>query len=632
MTDTKVHDDDGAKLKGACVTPTEDARRIGDVAPSIQSQGKPPSAVVCKARTQARRSKGKGSQVVPDGETDLSKLPQSASTDSTVSHARRLVRSDTTKSFGLADLEILNLRDMLEANDIAQKITDRTSQPGPAAGLPQASSSISSVPNPLPKITVVPVGKSLESSSAVANGEKSNRRPGSDGDDSRGDYGSDRSSPRSPGERSEGDMSRASSTNENRYLLKKLDSFHSSQTVGSDSTVGSISMRKMRLRRSSSLTDKAFDSAKTINDEGGHPMQWPFWLRLWGMVPLCPQLGSHSNSRSLSLHRALLIFIAAVAFCVHVWMSIAMWGRDARLRYMCNVVLSLGALLGFCLRITCTKASLLGSSNEMLLMHARAHGYERAWLDRTNLHSRLMAALWFCSVSVYSISLLSGVVELPAMQSVHHTWSSGALAAATYAYVSGVFSALLLHVIHICNAQVGMIDAFCVRMFEDRDVAAGIRQWNALQGILRCTSMAVSPCLVILVTMTVMVLGLGVNEILSTDAPLMRVAVNILPVSVISLGSVGASVSAAMVSAKCSRVPALASSINTGTDLDFDRQYMVEYIFFSDAGFYIGEKAHDDRGVHAHVLRGVRHGNFRHQSLVRFLKKWGVGSVASVGK
>merc|ERR1712032_1152460 len=63
----------------------------------------------------------------------------------------------------------------------------------------------------------------------------------------------------------------------------------------------------------------------------------------------------------------------------------------------------------------------------------------------------------------------------------------------------------------------------------------------------------------------------------------------LLPGSIITLGLTRVFLCAAGVTDKCARVPALVNSLSFGNDLDHDRQYVVEYIIHSAAGFYVFE-------------------------------------------
>merc|ERR1712039_1078908 len=61
----------------------------------------------------------------------------------------------------------------------------------------------------------------------------------------------------------------------------------------------------------------------------------------------------------------------------------------------------------------------------------------------------------------------------------------------------------------------------------------------------------------------------------------------LLPTGIIMLGIMLSFFYAAVVTDKCARVPAFVNSLSFGTDLDRDRQYVVEYIIHSAAGFYV---------------------------------------------
>uniref|UniRef100_A0A7S0BBH2 Uncharacterized protein n=1 Tax=Pyrodinium bahamense TaxID=73915 RepID=A0A7S0BBH2_9DINO len=132
-----------------------------------------------------------------------------------------------------------------------------------------------------------------------------------------------------------------------------------------------------------------------------------------------------------------------------------------------------------------------------------------------------------------------------------------------------------------------LIDAYCTHFNDNRDVGQGVQEWNRLQALLRKTSRAVMWAFLLLqITALAMMLfsvsgvlltGVSENWMLFSDIPL-----------ILSVGLV--IFKAAEVTEKCSRVPSWINSLSINDAvIDSSRHYLVEYVTYSSAGFYVGE-------------------------------------------
>mmetsp|Transcript_111296 Transcript_111296/g.321830 ORF Transcript_111296/g.321830 Transcript_111296/m.321830 type:complete len:651 (+) Transcript_111296:50-2002(+) len=159
-----------------------------------------------------------------------------------------------------------------------------------------------------------------------------------------------------------------------------------------------------------------------------------------------------------------------------------------------------------------------------------------------------------------------------------------------HACLIGIFSAVTLcltyGIVHICRSLIVMIDAFCSDVTGTNQLQHIAHVWNLTQAVLRKTSTDVETCLLLLcvllassvpmLTMALAVLGAGGN-----DMPAL------LPGFCVNCGILYALLLAATVTEKCVRVPALINAISFGSGTERARQYTVDYIAMSAAGFYI---------------------------------------------
>mmetsp|Transcript_85135 Transcript_85135/g.156000 ORF Transcript_85135/g.156000 Transcript_85135/m.156000 type:complete len:100 (+) Transcript_85135:2-301(+) len=60
-----------------------------------------------------------------------------------------------------------------------------------------------------------------------------------------------------------------------------------------------------------------------------------------------------------------------------------------------------------------------------------------------------------------------------------------------------------------------------------------------------------------------------------------------IPAAFAMFGAARVSFRAGAISYKCDRVPSLINSLSFGHDIDYERQYVVQYIINSMAGFYV---------------------------------------------
>jgi len=160
---------------------------------------------------------------------------------------------------------------------------------------------------------------------------------------------------------------------------------------------------------------------------------------------------------------------------------------------------------------------------------------------------------------------------------------------------------------HILTFLDILVNSFVDRLLTSRDYKAAVDSWNVVQGLLHFVSHTVEPSLIVLqiavaLTASVCLLRLSImlREISSKPVAgdfflkacthnMHRHIVAYLNIIVVSACSLRVLMKAANVTETCSRLPSLVNSFvfKSGTDMDQDRQYLVQYIVHSSAGIYL---------------------------------------------
>jgi len=128
-----------------------------------------------------------------------------------------------------------------------------------------------------------------------------------------------------------------------------------------------------------------------------------------------------------------------------------------------------------------------------------------------------------------------------------------------------------------------MIDKFCCDVVDGMPVSEVAELWNVTQAVLRKASSSIEQCMLALGIAVACVVPLVLVDIVldpnGTSGPLAP--------SIVALGVVHMAMTAAMITDKCLRVPALVNAVSFGPGTDLQRQQVVDYVVSSSAGFYI---------------------------------------------
>jgi hypothetical protein len=246
-------------------------------------------------------------------------------------------------------------------------------------------------------------------------------------------------------------------------------------------------------------------------------------------------------------------------------------------------VFALCVLAGLvCLRKHCGLS--FGVGARALHHYAFQHGFLKAWMYGSLRKFLIISVAWLLSVIGHAAPFLF----------TSDTRDSLISTMVTFALVAGFFSMQIYFVLHICCFLELMVDAFCVRLFTEGSFSKGIYAWNAVQAILRRSAGVVEVCFFILQASIVMGLGLISAEIImaewdgDTELSLIGIVrfLGWLPMAFLMLYCL---FKAAEVTGKCRKLPTLVNSlIRTPEEtINLERQYMVDFIVQSEAGFYV---------------------------------------------
>lgn len=213
----------------------------------------------------------------------------------------------------------------------------------------------------------------------------------------------------------------------------------------------------------------------------------------------------------------------------------------------------------------------------MLFNHAYREQYLDLWAVSSNRDLQVTLLLWL----VILVERARGT-GLAGAAIGGHLAVDGVLQFVLFAWLSGLLMALAFCMLYVCRALTGMIDFFCMDVIEIADMSESVRRWNVLQAVLRKASNVIQRCFFVLQTTAVFTLMLGV-----ADAVLGGHFVELIPGFFVALGITRICFRAASVTDKCSHVPSLVSSFCN--QIDPERQFVVQHIIHSAAGFYVFE-------------------------------------------
>lgn len=340
---------------------------------------------------------------------------------------------------------------------------------------------------------------------------------------------------------------------------------------------------------------------KLPSDDLARAVAAPFWLRATGLMPWTDasqyserQGSDHPGRRKqlllCNIHFGFVALGVLLAICFFAYELIELvldskngdW-REGRILcdgrpcveawLLCDFAIALGAVASLFAAHKVQHSKILGSRDSLLVMYASNHGLCQRWWSLSRVELVMVLVLWTCMVSERFRSILANVEESisPGLPTLHIT---------AFAFVSGVLLAMAYCLLHICCVLEVMIDSFGIGFVECPDFGEAVRKWNVLQAVLRRVSAIVDVSYLVLLT----------TAMVAIVAPLMQRHRHAAIPAGFAMGCVArVSFRAGAISYKCDRVPSLINSLFFGQDIDHERQYVVEYIINSMAGFYVME-------------------------------------------
>lgn len=246
----------------------------------------------------------------------------------------------------------------------------------------------------------------------------------------------------------------------------------------------------------------------------------------------------------------------------------------ATISFCLDVVLALGSFAGLLLCGALWRSKAIHDNAKLLTSYARREGFLDQWKSLSFRDLCCTLALWFSAI-------LLRVLSAELKQDVD------ASNIAAFAFVTGLHMGMTSCILHICRCMAKMVDTFCHHVVEHADFAEALREWNLVQAVCRTSCSSIQGCFIAqqaTATAAALVCILEVTNGLGWEKVMV-----LAPTLLVSLAMIRASVWAAAVTDKCTRVPMLVNSLSVGQDLDPDRMYIVEYIVHSRAGYYIFE-------------------------------------------
>jgi len=309
----------------------------------------------------------------------------------------------------------------------------------------------------------------------------------------------------------------------------------------------------------------------------------PLWLRICGTLPWSQAAALHTCYRSLVLASMALIVCFLVFAAVYA--PSGSCEREVCLGYVqiADLALAVGSLVGLLSMQSLASLGILGNSESILVAYARRQDLTAAWSAAARGHSARLALLWACCVALRLVSLLRA--PQPSLLD--------AAAAGSYAVASLVFLGIASGILHVSCALTLVTDSYAAH-FDSAPfrLDASVHEWNLLQAVLRKVSgaaergfVAMQGTAVALVTVVI----LAARGQLRGEPVWAGDVAGQSSVALLVAGAMLTFFRAAEVSERCMRMPSVINSLNFGECVDAQRHYLVEFINYSAAGFYVWE-------------------------------------------
>lgn len=302
-------------------------------------------------------------------------------------------------------------------------------------------------------------------------------------------------------------------------------------------------------------------------------------LALFGIMPF------RSGQRVWTWYRC--VVLVTIAGLLSYSIAVAVLEEQHLYLHLSASCIVLGGLLGLVFLWTRRVQDLFGPKNKPLVLYTDQCDAMEKWRVISSFRGVVVVAFLVFSVACRSLSDVScSRASASPLSLLVFAWGSTLLAALVYCHL------------HVCCGLELAIDSFCTRFFREPDPSRGIVEWNTLQAMLRRGAHTVEACFLAVSTSVLAVVMLTGVEIVNMGSlsSLSRLGGKcevlwagwVSPLVALTLYAI---FKAAAITEKCSRVPSLVNSWirrgEGGVEFDHQRQYMVQYIMHSSAGFYV---------------------------------------------
>jgi len=305
----------------------------------------------------------------------------------------------------------------------------------------------------------------------------------------------------------------------------------------------------------------------------------PLWLRLCGILPW----EFAGAATWLYWGATVLLGAGAVAVCAERLAGAQAAATESaaceigiclQFAECSDLTLAVGGLLGTLVSLMLAKAKLLGSCDAVLVTYARRQGVAPRWAEAARRRSALLAALWVGSVALRCAALWP-----------FSLWRD-LLPAAAFAVASALFTGVTYGILHVGCAITMMVDAYCVHLPGHPDLRDSVHEWNVLEVVLRKVSRNVEKAFLVVQTTALIMLLLGTSALFLLGVSEIW---SLLSTVFLTLSAALIFHTAADVTEKCTRMPSLINSLTFRNEVDPARHFLVEYVTYSAAGFYVGQ-------------------------------------------
>jgi len=281
-------------------------------------------------------------------------------------------------------------------------------------------------------------------------------------------------------------------------------------------------------------------------------------------------------------------FALAVVSCLLVHsMVLSMQESSMMYVHMLTTCYALGGLVGVA-SLQWHAVAQLAAVTRLLDQYAEDFNFMDEWREVSLSRFSIVAMLWALMVICRVASALDNACE--------SLGEVGALELVSFSVISGLLAVLSFCQLHVCCVLELVVDKFVVRLTDSLDLHRGIMDWNIVQALLRRAAHTIDSCFLALNTAVLAALLLTGVELLQPDNSMHLAGPDGTRCGALWFGWAFTPVvlvlftvfQAAAVTEKCSRVPAMVNSWTfEECQMDHGRQYVVQYIMHSAAGFYV---------------------------------------------